>query len=829
VETLDRLHQGAASRITAVLPEQQSNDSQAQALQGLGGVGKTAIAIEYAHRFQADYDIVWWIAADQLSSARAALARLAARLELDIPPAAGTDGAVRAVLSALSQGEPTKRWLLIYDNADVPDDIYPLIPRGAGDVLGPGDVLVTSRNQDWQEIIDTVPMDVFTREESLAFLARRVPAGLGSADANRLADKLGDLPLALDQAGAMLAETGMAAEEYLRLIDEQVSEVMDEGRSAGYPRSMTAAWALSVSALEAQSPSAIELLRVCAFFAPYPIPSDVFRRGASAARSPVAEVISDPVRFPRAIRELGRFALVTLEGRTVLMHRLVQALLRAGLTAEQRDEYRRDVHAILAKAAPTDPDNPPSWASFRDLLPHISAEWTELPRSREPAVRDLALRMMRYAEQSGDYQACLDLAEGFIDQWSKDSPDEDPDVLRAQRHMGNALRNLGRFAASSELTSATLSQSRRALGETDPTTLSLRTANAADLRANGKFQDARSSDEQSRELFEATYGQRDSRTLRLLASLALDYGLNSRFQLCKDLYVEASQFMAEAGSYSTNADKLSSAIGLGWALRHLGEYEDALGVLQEARALAEDPESPAPEHLASLRSANGYTVVCRRIPERRLEALQLARSIYGLSSRQFGDGHPDTLAIAIGLSNLLRNISVDHHDEAVTIAESVVRQYPEVYGATHPYYYGSLSNLAVLRRTADAGAARELNERALNGLDETIGRDHHYSLTVAVNLASDYASLGDLPEAKRLGDNTWQRLTALLGVDHPMALGCAVNLSFDLRTLGEEALADKLFNDAIETYRQKLGATHPDTKVAASGRRLDPDFDPPPI
>ena len=184
---------------------------------------------------------------------------------LETQPAAGIDGLIAAVLDALRRGEPYSRWLLIFDNADQPEEINDLIPRG------PGDVLITSRNHRWDAVINTVPMDVFLRAESTEFLRKRVPS-LTATDADRLADELGDLPLALEQAGAMLSETGMPVDEYLRLLNEQVTRIMAEGKSTDYPNSMTAAWKLSVDALQERLPQALELLRCCAFFGPEPIP-----------------------------------------------------------------------------------------------------------------------------------------------------------------------------------------------------------------------------------------------------------------------------------------------------------------------------------------------------------------------------------------------------------------------------------------------------------------------------------------------------------------------------------------------------------------------------
>jgi tetratricopeptide (TPR) repeat protein len=525
-DILARLREGASSRVTAVLPESDSNKPEQdpnnplpQGVQGLGGVGKTAIAIEYAHRYRSDYELVWWIPADQLPSVRGSLATLAQRLHVDAQPVAGIDGLITGVLDALRRGEPYSRWLLIFDNADQPEDINHLIPRG------PGDVLITSRNHRWQSVIRTVPMDVFLRGESRNFLLKRVPRGLGETDADRLAKELGDLPLALEQAGAMLSETGMLADEYLRLLKEHVTEIMAEGKSPDYPYSMTAAWKLSVDALKRQRPQALELLRCCAFFGPEPIPRDVFRRGVQETGTAVADVLSNPIQSAGAMRELARYALVTLDGNTVKVHRLIQALLRDELTEQQKAGYRHEAHLILAAAAPRDPDDATTWPQFQDLLPHVNAESTELHRSREPAVRDLARGVMRYLYQAGDYTSALTLAERFIEQWARDSGPDDSDVLRAQRHLGNIQRILGRFPESYKVTEEALARCRLILGEDDPTTLSLRTGFAADLRARGSFAEARELDAESRTLLEDQYGPSDSRTLRLLSSLAGDYGL----------------------------------------------------------------------------------------------------------------------------------------------------------------------------------------------------------------------------------------------------------------------------------------------------------------
>jgi tetratricopeptide (TPR) repeat protein len=810
-QILDRLRKGASSAVTAVLP---------QAMQGMAGVGKTQLAIEYAWRYRSEYDIVWWIRSDQIPLVRSSLAALAEPLGLQSAAASGIDIAAASVLDALRRGTPYSRWLLVFDNADQPEDLNEIIPRG------PGDVLITSRNHRWQAVVDTVPVDVFAREESTEFLARRVPKGLDPEAADLLASELGDLPLALDQAGALQAETGMSVDEYLRLLREHAAQIMEEGRPPDYPLSMTAAWRLSVATLRKQLPEAIELLRCCAFFSPEPIPRDVFRRGTSATNTRVSDLIADPILLARVIRELGRFALVRIDGRTIQIHRLIQALLRDDLDVVEQESYQHEVHLILAAGSPQDPDDDRQWPRYAELVAHVASPVTQLALCRDRGVRAFALRVVRYLYRSGDQVSSRALAETFIEQWTKDSSPDDDTVLDARRHLGNALRELGMYREAYAVTDTTLHRSAEVLGETDPLTLALRNSFAADLRGRGDFAEAKAMDEESLRLHQDVYGHEHRQTLRVMYNLALDYGVNSDYAAARDLHRRTYILRSEPTSGATATEVLISWNGLARVVRLCGDYTEARDVGEDAYDYGRDMLGA--DNYWTLRTLSDLSIALRRIATAYDDALEMATDVLHRCTRIFGEVHPDTLAAAISLANIQRTIGLT--DEALEQAEIIASRYPAIHGENHPYNYGCMGNLALLQRvTGNVTAARELNEKALAGLDARLTRDHHYSLTVATSLASDLAALGETAGACDLGRDTLERSRSLLGGNHPMTLGCAANLAIDLRTAGITDQADLLLADTLDRYAATLGRDNPDTLNAAGGKRLDFDFDPPGI
>jgi hypothetical protein len=335
----------------------------AHAVTGLGGIGKTTTAIEYAHRHRDRLDIAWWIPSEDPALVPARLAELARALNL-----ADTADSIETAIARLHAALHTRsRWLLVFDNAEDPRALAPLLPDG------PGQVLITSRNPDWHHIATTVDVHRFDRAESIALL-RRLATDLSEPDADRVAEALGDLPLAVDQAGSLLATSTLDADTYLRLLAERADRVLDHDPGGTYPRSVAAVWAVAFDQLTATDPDALQLLTLLAWLSPDPVPLTLLTDNPDALPDSLARTVADPLALTRCTTALRRRGLAATTPHALQMHRVPAAILRARTrhTHPPAGGWAAAAVRLLHTALPGDVwNNPAVWPIWQELLPHV--------------------------------------------------------------------------------------------------------------------------------------------------------------------------------------------------------------------------------------------------------------------------------------------------------------------------------------------------------------------------------------------------------------------------------------------------------------------------
>ncbi len=817
---------GRQALLRAVEEQLGAQDTAAvlpHALHGLGGVGKSQLALEYIYTHQRDYKVICWIPAERESLILAALSTLAAQLgvaptsqESVGAPAANT--AVPAVLEALRTGAPYDNWLLVFDNAEDIDVARRYFPPN-----GPGKVIVTSRNRAWERVATPLPVNVFEREESVELLQKRSP-DLSDEDADRLAEALGDLPLAVEQAGAWRAVTGMLVQEYLDLLQQRSLEILELDKTPDYPTSVAAAWDISLTRIAESNPGARQLLDICASMAPEPIPRSVLRGGRGVSITPdVDPLLRESIKLNRAIRDLSQFSLVKVDPRTntLQMHRLLQTVLLAKLGPEERESMRGAAHQLLSVAKPGSYSSSLEWRAYQDLLPHVLA--SQAVTSTDDWVRELVYDTVLFLYYWGDHTGAADFGRQAWNAWLAASGEEDIYVIRMSKRFAFLLRQIGQVAESIPLTEKALEVSRNIQVEAEEMIDSL--CDMADARRyQGRFEEARDLGQEATELARPQFGAEDPTTLRAVHSWGVDLRLCGQFQDALVLDQENARLRDQMFGPS-NFLTLNSLNALSIDMRESGDYPGARDFQEDAYRRART--ALGEEHPLTLRIARNLAV-CRRRDGALGEARKLSEDTLRSFVARYGAEHFDSVSTALNYSIDLR--LAGDLDNARKQGEEAAERYGRRLGREHAYTLLSKANLAATLRALGAlDDAGELEDAAAAVLTETIGPRHVTTLTVAIGQGNTAYARLDFERAHRIDEANLPLLTEAAGEDHPLTLSLTANLALDLRGLGRGAEADELQRKAVEGFTRVVRVDHPWLLAARQRRRIECDMAPMPL
>jgi tetratricopeptide (TPR) repeat protein len=589
------------------------------AVQGMGGVGKTSLAVEYAHRYRKLYAGVCWCPADVRMGVLSTLAGLAVVLGATVEEA-DVERAAKAALRRLAEQRAT--WLLVYDNVTAPDHIVDLLPSAGARVL------ITSRFSDWREVADQVALDVLPLEEAIALLEGRTGRS-DSVGAKTLAEALGCLPLALGHAAAYCKRTQMRFADYAN----KASSLIDAApRGATYPRSIAATFNLAISEAVAQCQRAEALMAYLAHCAPERIPITL-----------VEGAVEGEAECMQAISALAEVSLLKpdqpFEDSTpaVTVHRLVQAVARA--RAGEKGMARSATVCITARLSalyPRDGDNPQSWQLCAQLTPHVIAQAAGAEEmSTLPNWSVLLSRAGSYFWGRGSFGQAALLVRDALSIREKTLGPEHPDTAESLNDLGLLLHLQDDLEQARPLSERALAIREKVLGSEHPDTARSLNNLAHVLRVQGDLAGARPLHERALAIREKMLGPNHRDTAESLHNLAALLQAQGDLVGARPLY-ERALAIREKVLGPEHPDTATATNNLARLLRATGHVNEAERLFRKAIAIGEKVLSR--DHSLTQQYARDYACLLLDT-ERVAEALTIAQSTLAIQEAVAGRNH----------------------------------------------------------------------------------------------------------------------------------------------------------------------------------------------
>jgi Tetratricopeptide repeat len=688
-------------------------------LSGMGGVGKTSSAVEFAHRQLPELSVVWQAQAEDETVLRQELAELAARLcGRDAVDPLDPVASAHAVLATRRS-----RWLLVFDNAPDAASVRRFLPPA-----GPGWVIVTSQSQHWpgQSILD-VP--VLQPRVAAQFLMSRTgdrdqPAAL------ELVDQLGSLPLALEQAAAYMEGAGMSLAAYLSLYRRRHEDLLSRGAPAEHAN-VTATLSVALSRLETRSPVAAGLLRLLAVLAPEPVPvnlllADPGLRGRlpGAPSRALSPLLGDPIALADAILELRRFSLTALAGQDrLLVHRLVQQATKDLLTDGSVGEWEQAAAALIEAVVPAEPQLPGAWLTCAVLLPHALTALSITSGAMSGIAEGLG--------HSGSYAVALDLFGQINTALESDSGygPRHPDTLAARHSLARWLGRSGDPAAARDQLADLVPVREHVLGPKHGDTLESRGNLATWTGRAGDPVSARDQFANLVPLCQQALGREHPGTLEARGNLAEWTGLAGDPEAARDQFAELEPLYRRVLG-DEHPESLTALGNLATWTGRAGDSAAARDLLADLVPLQE--QVLGPEHPEALTVRNNLAHWSGRAGDAAAARDQFAELAL-IYARVLGSEHPDTLTVRGNVARWTGEAGDPAAARDTFITLLPVRE--RVSGPDHPYALIMRSNIA--RWTGEAGdpvAARDLYAELLPVYQNVLGAEHPDTLDVHAKL-----------------------------------------------------------------------------------------------
>ena len=646
----------------ALHPGQATALTQAHAISGLGGIGKTQLAIEYAYQHRQDYQAVFWVRADTRENLVADFVAMASALRLPEKEARDVQQTVSAVQAWL---RTHSGWLLILDNAD---DL-----ALAGEFLPPsygGQVLLTTRAQAMGRLAERIEVDTMPPEVGALFLLRR--AGLLAPDAQlqqaslqerrqagELVRELGGLPLALDQAGAYMEETPCGIAEYLGLYRTRRALLLKRrgGLVKDHPASVATTWSLSFAAVEQANPAAADLMRVCAFLHPDVIPEELLRQGLAGLEPPLQALGTDDLAFHEAVRTLGVYSLLRRDraSQTLSVHRLVQAVLIDTLAQESLQAWVECTTHLLSAACPEIGEVTfPHWEAWERLLPHALTWAAHLKQTQFASLEAASLLRLSgwYLAERAQYTEAEPLLQQALALFEQQQGKEHQDTSTALNTLGWLYQAQGRYEEAEPLLQRALAIDEKALGPYHSETAST-LGNLAQLyRYQGRYEEAEPLFQRALAIRERALPPDHPNTGITLNNLADLYREQGRYVEAEPLYQRALA-ISEQALGPEHPDTAAILNNLAQLYLVQGRYEEAEPLFQRSLAIKEKALPPDhPDTATTLASL----ALLYKVQGRYGEAEPLYQRALAIKEQALPPDHPSTATTLENYASLLRKM-----------------------------------------------------------------------------------------------------------------------------------------------------------------------------